>query len=205
MLTHRTAIHLQDVILGGQDGLVNVLGLSLGVFASTANPHLVIVSGLAAMFAESISMGAVAYTSTKAAMHYEMKDAKEAGFTKKEAERLLSKSGLDGAKLEFAKKRLTAHIEDDGNGKPIAKGVKVWASTIVGSAIPIAPYFFTNDIYAAAIASILLSAAALFATGALKAKMTVGDWKGSGLEMLLVGTLAAIAGYAIGSLLHVSA
>ena len=57
---------LSDIILGGQDGLVNTLGVILGVAAASADPRIVIAGGFAAMFAESISMGAVAYTSTLA-------------------------------------------------------------------------------------------------------------------------------------------
>src|SRR5512145_1805074 len=63
---HRQASSLSDIILGGQDGLVNVLGVILGVAAATSDHHIVLVAGLAATFAESVSMGAVAYTSTMA-------------------------------------------------------------------------------------------------------------------------------------------
>ena len=63
---HRQASALSDIILGGQDGLVNVLGVILGVAAASQNTHLVLVAGLAATFAESVSMAAVAYTSTLA-------------------------------------------------------------------------------------------------------------------------------------------
>src|SRR5512147_934766 len=63
---HRQASALSDIILGGQDGLVNVLGVILGVAAATSDPRIVLVAGLAATFAESVSMGAVAYTSTMA-------------------------------------------------------------------------------------------------------------------------------------------
>ena len=59
-------ITFHDLILGGQDGLVNVLGLSLGLFAAHSGGHLIIVAGLAAGFSEAISMGAVAYTSSLA-------------------------------------------------------------------------------------------------------------------------------------------
>src|SRR5512145_977740 len=64
--SHRRASSLSDIILGGQDGLVNVLGVILGVAAATNDAHIVLVAGLAATFAESVSMGAVAYTSTMA-------------------------------------------------------------------------------------------------------------------------------------------
>lgn len=62
-------IQLRDLILGGQDGLVNVLGISLGLFAAGALTHIIIVAGLAASFSEAVSMGAVAYTSATADKH----------------------------------------------------------------------------------------------------------------------------------------
>ena len=61
---------LRDIILGGQDGLVNVLGLVLGVAAATAHSQVIIVAGLAATFAESIAMAGVAYTSALADRDY---------------------------------------------------------------------------------------------------------------------------------------
>src|SRR5258708_10582107 len=67
---HRGASALSDVILGGQDGLVNVLGVILGVAAATADSRIVLLAGLAATFAESVSMGAGAYTSTLAAADF---------------------------------------------------------------------------------------------------------------------------------------
>lgn len=67
---HNNNFNLKDIILGEQDGLVNVLGVILGVAAATYEIKIIIVAGLAATFAESISMAAVAYTSTKASLSY---------------------------------------------------------------------------------------------------------------------------------------
>jgi len=63
---HTHASRLAEIILGGQDGLVNVLGVILGVAAATHDARIVLAAGMAATFAESVSMGAVAYTSTLA-------------------------------------------------------------------------------------------------------------------------------------------
>src|SRR5213078_641718 len=60
---HGTNNSLRDVILGGQDGLVNMLGIALGVVAAGGSTHVLIITGVAAAITESISMGAVAYTS----------------------------------------------------------------------------------------------------------------------------------------------
>ena len=65
---HSRPTLLSNFILGSQDGLVNVLGIILGLTAATADVRIFFVAALAALAAESISMGAVAYTSTAASL-----------------------------------------------------------------------------------------------------------------------------------------
>src|SRR3981189_2007997 len=60
---HRQTNWLRDVILGGQDGLVNILGIILGVIAGGGSDTVLLAAGFAAAITESISMGAVGYTS----------------------------------------------------------------------------------------------------------------------------------------------
>lgn len=64
---------IRDVILGGQDGIVNVLGIVLAVAVATHSKYIILISGLAATFAESISMAAVGYTSAKAGKEFYVK------------------------------------------------------------------------------------------------------------------------------------
>src|SRR2546422_1178445 len=64
--THPKPSVLSDFILGSQDGIVNVLGIILGLSAATRDVRIILVATLAALGAESIAMGAVAYTSTRA-------------------------------------------------------------------------------------------------------------------------------------------
>src|SRR5256886_13779144 len=45
---HSTNNSLRDVILGGQDGLVNMLGIALGVVAAGGATHVLVVTGIAA-------------------------------------------------------------------------------------------------------------------------------------------------------------
>src|SRR5207237_2960770 len=67
---HRQGNRLRDVILGGQDGLVNILGIILGVIAGGGSNTVLLVTGFAAAITESISMGAVGYTSTVSVRDY---------------------------------------------------------------------------------------------------------------------------------------
>lgn len=164
------ASKLHDIILGGQDGLVNVLGIVLGVAAATASTRIVLISGLAATFAESISMGAVAYTSTKAAKEYYL--------------------GLA--------RRVPREYED-----PLANGFVVGLSAIAGSLIPLLPFFFL-PVFTSVWSSLIICALVLFVVGAVKARITVGTWWRSGIELSVIGMAAAIVGYLIGLVLGVT-
>lgn len=63
---HSRPTLLSDFILGSQDGLVNVLGILLGLTAANTSIRVFFIAAFAALGTESISMGAVAYTSTSA-------------------------------------------------------------------------------------------------------------------------------------------
>src|SRR5690348_8308070 len=67
---NRKANWLRDVILGGQDGLVNILGIILGVIAGGGSRAVLLTAGFAAAITESISMGAVGYTSAVSERDY---------------------------------------------------------------------------------------------------------------------------------------
>src|SRR5205807_5977174 len=87
---HRQKNSLRDVILGGQDGLVNILGIILGVIAGGGSNTVLLAAGFAAAITESISMGAVGYTSTLSERdYYEAERQREAAEieTTPEAER----------------------------------------------------------------------------------------------------------------------
>src|SRR5258705_7977854 len=75
---HRRGNWLRDVILGGQDGLVNILGIILGVIAGGGSNAVLLAAGFAAAITESISMGAVGYTSAVAERdYYQAEQARE--------------------------------------------------------------------------------------------------------------------------------
>lgn len=217
-----TGNKLRDVILGGQDGLVNVLGIVLGVASATNDARIVLISGLAATFAESISMGAVAYTSSKAALDFYKRElAREEREIKtvprlerQEIRDIYAKKGFSGRLLESIVKRITSNkklwletmmaeeikLSPQDYERPLKSGFIVFWSAMIGSIIPLMPFFFLpvyNGMYASFGASVIL----LFITGAIKAKLTIGSWVRSGFEMSFIGATAALAGYGIGSVL----
>jgi len=104
---------LRDFILGWQDGLVNVLGLVLGIATATQSTKLILISGLVAASAEAISMAAVAYTSTKAEIDFynselkrENKEVKEMPETeRKEIRNIYLRRGFSGKLLDDVVKK----------------------------------------------------------------------------------------------------
>jgi VIT1/CCC1 family predicted Fe2+/Mn2+ transporter len=221
---HRRASRLSDIILGGQDGLVNVLGVILGVAAATSDVDIVLVAGLAATFAESVSMGAVAYTSTLAdAAFYESELEREyrhihevPELERAEIRTIYEEKGFEGDMLDHIVDTITANrdvwvavmMAEEHQLSPVERGQALRAALIVGfsalfgSLIPLLPFAMLSVKMSIWI-SILISALTLFVVGAYKARVTVGHAGRSGMEMALIGTLSALVGYLVGVLLKV--
>lgn len=223
---HRQASDLSDIILGGQDGIVNVLGVILGVAAATGDPRIVLVAGLAATFAESVSMAAVAYTSRVAeADFYESERAREyrhleaaPNLEREEICAIYRSKGFEGALLDRIVDTITSNrdvwvavmmAEEHqlplvDRPRALKASAVVGLSAIVGSLIPLVPFVLLPVTIAMGV-SILVTTAVLFAVGAYKARVMVGHPARSGLEMAVIGTIAALIGYAVGALLKVPA
>ncbi len=187
---------------------------------------MVILAGLAATVAESVSMAAVAYTSARASQdHYraqEMQERREIkeipDVERKEIELIYYKKGFRGKALETIVRQITSDEElwlntmmreelglyESEFVDPVREAIVVGVASVVGSLIPLIPFFFM-DVAQAMLASVALSVAVLFGGGALKARMTTGSWWKSGMEMALIGGAAALAGWLVGTLLSAHA
>jgi VIT1/CCC1 family predicted Fe2+/Mn2+ transporter len=116
---HRGANWLRDVILGGQDGLVNILGIILGVIAGGGSQAVLLSAGFAAAITESVSMGAVGYTSAVSERdYYEAERVREEAEieTTPEAERqeirdIYATKGFSGELLERVVDTITGNRE----------------------------------------------------------------------------------------------
>ncbi len=219
---HHQASSLSDVILGGQDGIVNVLGVILGVAAATFDTRIVIVAGLAATFAESVSMAAVAFTSTVADSDFyeservrERRHVEEVPHLEREkVRRIYADKGFDGDLLDRIVAKITSdpgvwvnvmmaeehHLTPTSRRTAAKSAVIVGLAAMVGSLIPLLPFALLG-VGASMIVSVLLTAVVLFGVGAYKAKVMVGSPLRSGLEMAVIGTLSALVGYVVGALL----
>lgn len=216
---HRRSSQLSDVILGGQDGLINVLGVILGVATATAEVRIVLAAGLAAALAESVSMAAVAYTSRRADQAlYESELAREKRHIERvprleteEIRTIYRDKGFEGALLDQVVATITANkevwlavmmaeelrLEPTDRRGALRASLVVGGSALIGSMLPL-PAFFLLGIHQAMWLSVLIAGAVLFAVGAYKNARTVGSWLGGGIEMTAIGLAAAIVGWLVG-------
>ncbi len=220
---HRRANRLRDVILGGQDGLVNILGIILGVIAGGGTRPVLLAAGFAAAITESISMGAVGWTSALSERdYYAAEQARESAEidANPEAERaeirdIYAAKGFAGDLLDRVVETITANrqawlatmMDEELHLQPVQapdifrSAVVITIATLIGHLIPLLPFVWLSRT-AALITAIALSALVLFGVGTYQALTLVGDWRKKGLQMVAIGLGAAAIGFLIGRLLH---
>ena len=216
---HRRVPWLVDVLLGGQDGLVNVLGVVLGVAAASESTRFVLAAGFAAAVAESVSMAAVAYTSSCADRDlYCAERAREErhivvvpDIEREEIRTLYYRRGFRGALLEKVVETITRDPEvwvavmlleehglvDRGKDKSLRSAVIVGGASLVGSLVPLFPFLFWS-VRPASYLSLAIATLSLFAFGAFKGKITLNRPLRAGCELALIGLGAALVGFLVG-------
>jgi vacuolar iron transporter family protein len=220
---HRQTNWLRDVILGGQDGLVNILGIILGVIAGGGSDVVLLAAGFAAAITESISMAAVGYTSSVSERdYYEAEKARETAeisavpaVERQEIRDIYAAKGFSGELLDGVVDTITAnrdtwlttmmdeelHLQPVQSRDILRTAVVIGIATLIGHLIPLVPFMFLART-PALILAIVLSAVALFGVGAYTALTLVGDWRRSGLKFLAIGLGAAAIGFFVGRLFN---
>lgn len=215
---------LSDFILGSQDGLVNVLGILLGLAAAAASSRLLFVGAFAALAAESISMGAVAYTSTLARRNLylsetqrELEEMRQVPEMEREEVRVILREwGYEGEEVETMLKMIEAkpkawldlmmafelNLSEVAADQPRRSALVVLAATVAGSFVPLLPFLtrlgsLTDEV----VASVVLSAVALAGIGWYEARITLGKVWVNAPRMILIGLGSGFAGFVVGKLL----
>src|SRR5437660_6796647 len=156
---HRKTNWLRDVILGGQDGLVNILGIILGVIAGGGSNTVLLAAGFAAAITESISMGAVGYTSTVSQRdYYEAERARESAeinavpeVERQEIREIYAAKGFTGDLLDRVVETITGnrdrwldtmmneelHLQPVETGVILRSAVVITIATLIGHLIPL--------------------------------------------------------------------
>ena len=220
---HRQTNSLRDVILGGQDGLVNILGIILGVIAGGGSKAILLSAGFAAAITESISMGAVGYTSSESQRDfYEAERQRELAEMdavpdqeRAEIREIYASKGFSGDLLERVVETITSnrdawlatmmdeelHLQPVDTSDIFRSAVVITIATLIGHLIPLFPFLFMAR-EPALILAVVLSALVLFGVGVYSAVTLVGSWWKMGLRFVVIGLGAAGVGFLIARLFH---
>lgn len=213
---------LSDLVLGAQDGIVNTLGVLLGVASATPDPKIIVATGMAAAVAESISMAAVAYTSSLARGElYRSERAREYRHVERfpivereEVRAIFARRGFSGELLDRAvdtvcedRDRWVAimmaeehALTDVDRRASLRSSAVVGASSLVASVMPVFAFAVARGALAIGFA-LAIGLVLLLSLGAFKARLTTGSKTRSAAALAAIGLASALAGYAVGAVL----
>jgi VIT1/CCC1 family predicted Fe2+/Mn2+ transporter len=221
--THRT--HrigwLRAAVLGANDGIISTASLVVGVAASHAPRHSVLIAGIAGLVAGAMSMATGEYVSVSSQADTENADLErereelrtDLPAEKKELAAIYMGRGLTPELADQVAEQLMAHdalgahardelgISEVLNARPVQAAMASAATFAVGAALPLLVVLITPEAKIAWIVSLtaLLFLAALGAiaasvggSGILKASLRVTFW--GALALLLTAVVGSLFG-----------
>ena len=218
---------LSDFVYGGIDGSVTTFAVVAGVAGAQLSMAVVLILGFANLFADGFSMAVGKFSSDRAerariqnvrrkldrAIH------EKGSSMKKDLREVLKGRGFKGKDLDNAVTVMSAneavwvdtlmrhkyHLIDE-NIEPVKGGFTTFVAFNIIGFIPLAAYVLNPilDLEASSlfVLTSVFTLGALFIVGAIKGKVTEGNWGWSGIETMVIGGAAAAIAYLVGYLLR---
>ncbi len=217
-----TGGYLRSIVYGFNDGLTANFGLVAGVLGAGVQPHHLIITGLAGLVADALSMGSSGYLAAKSeaevhAHEIEMEREEIRLMPELEEEELALIYEAKGMSPEQARSTAKTLMEDPVQAletkvaeelqigstdvTPLKDGLVTGIATAIGAFIPILPFLILPLAPALGV-SLTISMLAHFGVGAARSVFTGRGIWASGRDMFLVGLGVAAVGYFIGEALN---
>ncbi len=233
LLAHREeAVHgrrlgpfIQDIVYGANDGIITTFAVVAGVTGADLAHHIVVILGLANLFADGISMGMGNYLSLRSErdqyqqMYEEEKKevAEMPEIEREEIRAIYAGKGFSGADLDRVVGTITGNervwietmmreehgLSPHGVEMPALHGFMTFISFILFGAIPILPYMLGVVSPESRLSvAVISTVAALFLLGALRSFVTKQRPFWGIMEVLSIGMVCALAAFTVGVLLQ---
>ncbi len=224
--TQEQGRYVKSIVYGGLDGIITTFAVVSGVAGATLSIGVVLILGFANLVADGLSMAIGDFLSTRAENEYNQAERRREEWEvdnypdgeKRELVEIYTEKGLPEADATQVVDILSGHkqawvdimmVEELGiveeSESPWGNAVATFFSFGIFGFVPLLAYVVGRVVpaFEAAMfpAAIVLTGITLFALGALKVKFTQRNWFLSGLQMLVVGGVAAFAAYGIGAAL----
>jgi len=219
--------YLGDLVFGGLDGIITTFAVVSGVAGAQLASKVILILGLANLFADGFSMATGSFLSTRSEQEYYQRERRREawevehfpegeraelielylrrGYSKEDANTLVEIQSRDPKRWVDAMMIDELRMLPDER-KPLLSGLATLVAFIAAGSIPLLVYLLgliiPLPIKNSFPFSVGLSAVALFGLGAAKVLVTQRSAIRSGLEMLLIGGLAAGVAYLVGVLLR---
>lgn len=218
--------YIRDVVFSANDGLVTTFAVVAGVAGAGLASAVVVILGLANLFADGLAMSLGNYLGTKSRVDFEKANRRLEEWEvdnipadeKKELIEIAKKRAIPAPRISqwvelvAADKKMWVDemmvwelgITPSGGENPLKNGLATFISFVSAGFLPLTPYIFrpqgTFDVPGNNfLQSIIITALTLFSVGSLRTLVTKRHWFRSGIEMLLVGGTAAVAAYIVGA------
>ncbi len=212
---------LRNVVYGFNDGLTANFGLVAGVIGASVESPIVLVTGIAGMIADALSMGSSGYLAAKSEQEvYTHEIALEREeirimpeLEEEELALIYQARGIEEEKARHIAREVMASPEQalaemvreelkigEPHTTPAKEGWITGSATALGAFIPVAPFLVLTG-WVAIGASFTLSMLSHFAVGGARCYFTGRGLLRSGIDMFVIGLGVAAVGYAFGDML----
>jgi vacuolar iron transporter family protein len=218
--------YLPEIVYGSMDGIVTTFAVVAGAAGANLRIEIVLILGIANLFADGLSMSIGSYLSKKTERdnykrHYKIEEWEIEhlpDIERREIEDIYRAKGFDGDELKMVVNRITSNkkvwletmmIDElglmDDSKSPFKNGLFTLLSFIIAGAIPLIAYVVTllnsSDADPFFISS-LFTAMAFIVIGLSKNLVTKSGWVRSVMETLALGSVAASVAYVLGAFLE---
>ncbi len=218
--------YIKSFVYGGLDGTITTFAVVAGVAGASLSSNVILILGFANLIADGIAMAFGDFLSTRAEQQYHAAERQREEWElenypegeKQELEELYVEKGLTEEEAETVVGIFAAHpklmvdtmmkeelgiMEDDES--PFLNGAVTFGSFVMFGFVPLLVFVVmrvTDIELDGMLWACVLTGMTLFGLGVTKGRFSSVKWWKSGLEMLLLGGLAAVAAYMIGKALE---
>ncbi len=213
--------YIGDFVYGATDGIVTTFALVAAAAGASLSPLVVVILGLANLFADGFSMGASNFLSLRSKREFAKFERRKEEWEvdnfpeieREEVRNIMKYWGVPSEAVESATNAITRdkkkwvdlmmreelEIQESDGASPLNHGFATFVAFLVAGSIPLVSYVFrVVPLNHQFIVAALLSAITLFLVGAARTLVTAeSPWK-AGMEILLVGGFASVVAYAVG-------
>lgn len=211
---------IREVVLGVQDGLLVPLGVVTGMAAAAPGRPAILVAGIAEAVAGCIAMGGGSYLASEAeealyaaeiedeGREIDEEPAREVaelalvledeGLPREAAERVAHGLATNANVFLRTKVQKELGLSPDAGGAALGDALVVGLSYMAAAVVPLWPYIVLPLTLPALATSIACTLLALFALGVGKGRIARQAWWRAGLQVLVIGSISAAVGFAVG-------